>query len=216
MVRILAATLAISLFVCPVARAGEVAVHVLDQKGEPVAGAVVALTPEGPVPVSAKPQGPPDNAVLDQNHETFLPLVTLLRQGGQLTVRNSDTTRHHVYSFSPIKQFQFVLDPGDQAPPVIFDKPGLAAIGCNIHDRMIAYVYAAASPFAALSDAAGAVRFADVPEGVSQLEIWHPSLASGDKPVSAKAEIGAHRQDIPITLALIARPPPHAHSSMDY
>jgi len=216
MVQILAASLALSLLVCPLAWAGAVVVHVVDQSGAPVPDAVVALTPDAAPTQSAKEPGPPLSAVLDQKNETFIPLVTLLREGGALTVRNSDRTRHHVYSFSAIKQFQFVLNPGDQSPPVIFDKPGLAAIGCNIHDQMIAYVYAARSPWTALSDGSGAVRFEDVPAGASHLEVWHPSLASGATPISQTVEIDARAKDISVTLALVAHAASSPHKSMDY
>jgi plastocyanin len=217
MVQIPAVILGLSLlFACPIAWAGEVAVSVLGSAGEPAPDAVVALTPDDSVAASAKVPGPPMSAVIDQRNETFVPLVTVLHQGGTLTFRNSDTTQHHVYSFSAIKQFQFVLNPGDQSQPVTFDQPGLAAIGCNIHDHMIAYVYAARSPWTALSTASGQVRFEGVPEGPAHLEVWHPRLASAAKPVTQTVVIGRGRQTLSVTLALTAPPAHSPHHSMDY
>ena len=84
--------------------------------------------------------------MIDQRNETFLPLVTIVRKGGQVIFTNNDTTMHQVYSFSPIKQFDFEIDEGRHSEPVVFDKPGVASIGCNIHDHMITYVYVADTP----------------------------------------------------------------------
>ena len=216
----MAATFALSLLAgaaaCPPAWAGRLAVQVVDQSGQPVSDAVVALQPDAQPPSPPAPQGPPASAVLDQQHETFIPLVTLLRVGGALTVRNSDSTRHHVYSFSAIKQFQFALDPGDQSPPVVFDKPGLAAIGCNIHDHMIAYVYAAASPWTAVSDQGGHVNFEAVPAGRAELTVWHPALTSGAKPLTQQITLETVPRDISVKITLTAHPAAMSHKSMDY
>ena len=209
------ATLIVSLFACPDCRAAEVIVDVVNSAGHPVQDAVVTLTPDEPVSPSAKIPGPPKNAVIDQRNETFVPLVTVLPQGGRLIFRNSDTVLHHVYSFSQIKQFQFVLSPGAVSTPVIFDKTGLAAIGCNIHDHMIAYVVASASPWAAISDRDGKVRFEAVPTGMSQLEIWHPELAPGVKPVHQSVDVGSEAKEVSATLNL-APPHPRSPHQMDY
>ena len=210
--------LMVSLVSGPVAWAGEVTVAVTGRNGKPLAEAVVALIPDSPAALWSNAVGPPIAAVVDQRHETFIPLVTLLRQGGALRFRNSDTTQHHVYSFSTIKQFQFLLNPGDQSPPVIFDRPGIAAIGCNIHDHMIAYVYAARSPWTALSDAGGHVRLDAVPTGPSHLEVWHPGLAGDAKPLTQQVDIGAAPQNVGVVLdvSTAAMPMHDPHHSMDY
>src|SRR5215469_11817836 len=111
-------------------------VDVADAHGRPLADAVVELTPAVTSP-GAGPGGLPLESIIDQRHETFLPLVTLIRKGGHVIFTNNDTTMHQVYSFSPIKQFAFEIDKGQRSDPVTFEKPGVAAIGCNIHDQMI-------------------------------------------------------------------------------
>ena len=59
---------------------------------------------------------------------------------------NFDTVRHHVYSFSPAKTFELKLYAGVPNTPVVFDKPGIAVLGCNIHDNMAAWVVVADTP----------------------------------------------------------------------
>jgi plastocyanin len=168
---------ALLLVVWPVF-AGAAEVTVVDSSARPLADAVVELS--GPAPSSAaQARQPPAEAIVDQRRETFLPLVTVVRTGGHVIFTNSDTTMHQVYSFSPVKQFAFEIDEGRRSAPVLFDKPGIAAIGCNIHDRMITYVYVADSPLAAKTDHAGLAAFGDLVPGNYRGMVWHPQLAPG-------------------------------------
>ena len=74
---------------------------------------------------------------------------------------NSDNVRHQVYSFSPAKRFQLPLYAGTPAAPVVFDRPGVVAIGCNIHDQMSAYLVVVDMPyFARDRDGNGGARLA--------------------------------------------------------
>ena len=153
-------------------------VAVVDKSGRPLADAVVELFAAGSRAGSPGLQLPTE-AFIDQRHETFLPLVTVVRKGGHVIFTNHDTTMHQVYSFSPIKQFAFEIDEGQRSPPVVFDKAGVAAIGCNIHDRMITYVYAAESSLAGMTDSKGSAKFADLPAGKYRGTVWHPQLPQG-------------------------------------
>jgi plastocyanin len=158
-------------------------VDVADGHGHPLADAVVELTPAA-TGVATAPSGLPRENIIDQRHETFLPLVTLIGRGGHVIFTNNDTTMHQVYSFSPIRQFAFEIDRGQRSEPVTFDKPGVAAIGCNIHDQMITYVYVAGRSWAALSDGAGRAMIADLPAGAYRGSVWHPRLEPGAAPLS--------------------------------
>src|ERR1041384_351891 len=94
------------------AAAANVDIQISDPAGHPAANAVVALTPQsGPSQASHLPT----EAIVDQRHETFIPLVTLIRKGGHVIFTNDDTTMHQVYSFSPIKQFEFEMDEGHRS-----------------------------------------------------------------------------------------------------
>lgn len=193
------------------ARAGTVEVDVRDAHGHPLSDAVVELTPADG---SSSPPATnvPAESVVDQRHETFLPLVTLVRKGGRVIFANDDTTKHHVYSFSEIKQFAFVIDEGKRSQPVEFDKPGIAAIGCNIHDQMITYVYVAAQPFAGLSGSAGRLVMTDVPEGKYHGAVWHPELPPGARPPSFDLVVSGARTQTSVALpvtSVVRKNPSH-------
>lgn len=167
-----------TLLVHGIACAAEVVVDVTDARGHALADAVVELAPVQAI-ASEGATGLPLEAIIDQRHETFLPLVTLIGKGGHVIFTNSDATMHQVYSFSPIRQFAFEIDEGERSQPVIFARPGVAAIGCNIHDHMITYVYVAQWPWAAISDATGHAKIAEAPPGRYRATVWQPQLVPG-------------------------------------
>jgi plastocyanin len=182
--------------------AGGVIVTVHDADGKAVANAVVELVSD--THAQSALDRVASEAIIDQQHETFIPLVSLVRKGGHVIFTNNDSTMHQVYSFSPIKQFQFEIDQGQRSEAVVFDKPGVASIGCNIHDQMITYVYVADSPFAAMTDAKGHVQFNGVPDGAYHANVWHPQLVPG-KPIPPQAvSIAETPVSISIAIPLLA------------
>jgi len=87
---------------------------------------------------------------------------------------NQDPTRHHVYSYSPAKQFERPVPANSDAPRVTFDKPGIVALGCNIHDQMLAYAVVLDTPYFARADEKGVVSIPNLPNGNYKATIWHP------------------------------------------
>jgi hypothetical protein len=98
-----------------------------------------------------------------------------VQTGTAVSFPNFDVVRHHVYSFSPIKVIDLKLYTGTPTEPIVFDKPGVAALGCNIHDQMSAHIVVVDTPVFAITDAAGVARF-DLPAGEHRLKAWHASL----------------------------------------
>ncbi len=105
-------------------------------------------------PKSALRARPPTDAV-DQVDKQFVPYVKVVFVGAKVGFPNSDRIRHQVYSFSPAKKFELPLYGGTDAPPVVFDKPGVVVLGCNIHDWMIGYIYVSETPFFAKTGPGG-------------------------------------------------------------
>src|SRR5262245_57192191 len=110
--------------------------EITDQDGKPVRNAVVSLVPESRTTLPGACL--PNDKVIDQRSETFVPLVTIVPRNGRVVFANSDPTTHQVYSFSPAKQFEITLARDTSSPPIAFPNAGVAALGCNIHDNMIA------------------------------------------------------------------------------
>ncbi len=152
--------------------AGALEATVKDDRGTPVADAIVSLTRSGAA--AAAPHAA--TAVMDQQNKEFVPQVLPVPVGAAVTFPNRDNIRHHVYSFSSPKRFELPLYIGTPAAPVVFDKPGVVVLGCNIHDWMVGYVYVVPTPYFGRTAADGRVNLADVPPGAYEARVWHPRM----------------------------------------
>jgi plastocyanin len=162
-----------------------VVVQVHDAAGKPLADVVLYAEAEAG---AAGPKNPKP-ASIEQRGLRFLPLVSVIQAGSQVAFPNNDKVRHHIYSFSPAKKFDQKLYSGVAAAPQVFDKAGTVVLGCNIHDRMIAYVRVVDTPYFAKTDADGAARIELPAAGKYALKAWHFNMAGGaaEQAVSVKA-----------------------------
>jgi len=158
---------------CHTAAATTFTADIADQDGKPVQNAVVSLVPDPKAAMPAASTRLPNEKTIDQRFETFVPIVTVVPRNGRVVFANSDQTTHQVYSFSTVKQFEITLARESSSPPIVFPNAGVAALGCNIHDNMIAYVFVADSPWTGLTGADGRVVIDDVPPGNYQAQVWH-------------------------------------------
>jgi len=195
-----AVVLVLVLSVTTTPRAATLAATVSVAGGEPVPQVIVHATP-----VSGKlPPTSPKASQMDQVDKEFVPFVQPVQLGASVRFPNKDNIRHHVYSFSPAKAFDLKLYSGTSAKPVVFDKPGPVALGCNIHDWMVGHIYVVESPWFAKTDKAGKAAI-DLPPGEYFVKIWHPWMKADATPVRIKADAdGEIRTAFRIELA----PPP--------
>jgi plastocyanin len=182
--------------------AAPLTVRVVDAKGRPVRDAVVTLRSNGS---SARPSSGGSYSV-SQKDMQFHPFVVVVPVGAKVSFPNLDPTRHHVYSFSPAKKFELKLFAKDQSRSVVFDKPGVVALGCNIHDAMTAFIVVADSRWTARTGANGIVHFADAPGSPGRLSVWHPYLRAKANTV----EQGTSAQSRNATFTVALRAPPMA------
>ena len=122
------------------------------------------------------------NRSVDQLNKEFVPTVTVVTAGSDVSFPNSDDILHHVYSFSSPKMFNIPLygkgENNDYQEN--FPTAGVVEIGCNIHDWMLAYIYVAESQLAELSDSSGVARLESTPAGDYQIRVWHPRASADD------------------------------------
>lgn len=183
-----------------VSLAATLAIEVTDQSGAPIKDAVVYALPR-----SGQPVGRLEAAVaVAQASKQFDPIVSVVQTGTSVSFPNKDSFRHHVYSFSAPKVFELKLYGGDaaQAAPVLFDKPGLVVLGCNIHDQMIAFVQVVDTPSFGKTDARGAVRL-DRLQGDYELRVWHHQAAKAETLPSQRLTLAADaKQSLRFTIEL--------------
>ena len=156
----------------------EISASVTNEKGQPIANAVVVAVPADGL---ARPSSRAREATVDQVNKEFEPRVTAVLAGTAVSFPNHDDIRHQVYSFSPAKRFELPLYAGVPAQPVVFDRPGVVVLGCNIHDWMVGYVYVSESPFFAKTGKDGKAVLTDLAPRVYVVRVWHPQQDGGEE-----------------------------------
>jgi plastocyanin len=116
------------------------------------------------------------HAVMEQRELKFVPYILPVLVGTTVDFPNNDKTWHNVFSASETKKFDLGLYPSGKTRSVIFDKPGVVRILCNVHHRMEAFIVVKEHPYFTLTDARGNYRLSNIPLGRYRLEVWHPAL----------------------------------------
>ena len=199
------------------AHAVDLRVRVSDGKGKPVADAVITVSaldagtaPSAPAPTSR-------NKFIDQRDEQFVPYVEIFRPGDRVVFRNSDVTRHHVYSFSPTKTFEMVLRPGESGAPLLLDRVGIVAVGCNIHDHMRTWLFVSTANHIAVTGADGVGQFTALAPGPYRVTSWHPQLRPRQPTVTTDLTLAHDNMTLPVRLSLLPDPrTPMDPSRMQY
>jgi len=207
MVRNFLLALAVAGAASPLA-AAPLSVRVVDASGRPVRDAVVTLYPAGN---AARPAHGGGRFVVAQKDLQFHPFLTIVPVGADVSFPNLDPTKHHVYSFSPAKKFELKLFAKDQSRTVHFDKAGVVALGCNIHDQMSAFIVVTDSAWTARTNAQGIAAFNDAPNAAGRVTVWHPYLRAPGGQLQQAVSAAQHSLGFQVRLR-----PPQAMSMTDY
>lgn len=169
---------------------GTIEAVVQDGRGGAVADAVVYAIPEG------RPVPPPRRAaVMEQRNRAFIPHVLAVQTGTAVRFPNLDDVQHHVYSFSPAKTFQLPLYKGSPPNPVTFEKAGVVALGCNIHDQMNAYIFVVDTPYFEKTAPNGRAALRDLDPGRYTVRVWAPEMR-GEPAAASVTVTGSERADV--------------------
>lgn len=163
------------------ARAGDVQVRVTDATGRPLPDAVVTVHRPGKSATPIRFDWP---GQMVQEGLRFRPRILIAPVGSEVVFPNRDKVRHHVYSFSPTKRFELKLYGREEARSLRFERTGVVALGCNIHDAMQGWIHVVDTPWAAVADASGVVNLRSVPPGPATLRVWHPQLKGADSMIA--------------------------------
>jgi plastocyanin len=112
-------------------------------------------------------------ARLIQRNKSFEPHVLVVPVGSVVAFPNRDPFFHNVFSLFEGKRFDLGLYEAGSTRDVLFDKPGVSYIFCNIHAEMSAVIIAVNTPYYGISDQRGEVVIPNVPPGRYTLRIWY-------------------------------------------
>jgi plastocyanin len=198
-------------------RAADLSLSVVDRRGQGLGEVVVIASPESG---TVRPAGGAGHAVMDQMHRAFVPGVLAVAVGTSVDFPNNDSVSHQVYSFSPAKRFQLPLYKGKSHEPVLFDKPGLVVLGCNIHDQMVGYIYVTDAPFFGTTKDDGTLKLKGLAPGKYKVTFWSPLIADAPERLTLSVQVqdgNAASTKLELTRDLRTRPEPRPrHGDWEY
>lgn len=186
------------------ALAGDLSILVTTPDGKPVADAVATIPAQ---PGAPKPNFPWNQAIT-QKDKQFRPFVLITPVNASVSFPNLDPFRHQIYSFSKGNKFELDLYGQEEQRSHVFTSVGVAALGCNIHDEMVAFVKVVDTPWAAKTDAAGKADIKGAPEGQVKVTVWHPYAKAKGQETVLEALIAPGANTLQIVLDVSA---PHHH-----
>ena len=133
----------------------------------------VWLTPLDPTTETHAPVSHPAAPQLVQRNKTFEPHLLIVPVGTMVEFPNKDPFFHNIFSLYDGKRFDLGLYEAGTTRSVMFDRPGVSFLFCNIHAAMSAVVVAVDTPYFGLSDRFGTVIIDNVPDGRYQVNVWY-------------------------------------------
>ena len=125
----------------------------------------------------------PDGHVLDQKDCVFLPHLQVVPKTADMNIVNSDPVLHNVHAYelmdaSARTLFNLGQPPGKEVivRPLRPRLSNLVRLECDAHDFMQGWIFAADSPYWAITGEDGTFLIEDVPPGEYSITAWHPSL----------------------------------------
>jgi plastocyanin len=133
----------------------------LDSKHDP------AKDPIKPAPAKAA------HARMVQKDKTFSPHVLAIPVGATVEFPNFDPIFHNAFSNYNGKTFDLGLYAPGTSKSVVFSRPGIVRVFCNIHATMSAVIAVLETPYFDVSKPNGSFEIADVPAGEYRLQVFH-------------------------------------------
>ena len=169
------------------------------RKARDFSGVVVwleSLTTRGD---GAENAGPPRDVTMDQRDKSFQPHVLAIQVGTAVNFPNSDPIFHNAFSNFDGQIFDIGLYPPGTSRRVLFRRPGIVRVFCNIHPMMSAVIVVLRTPWFAITDAAGHFRIEGVPSGEYRLKMFHErALASTLDQLEQRVTVGAGSAALPL------------------
>ena len=170
------------------------------KKKKDMGGVVVYIT-------GFKSDAPEEVPDLMQKNKKFCPDILPVVSGQVVRFPNHDDIYHNVFCISPIKSFDLgQYKRSEPTKTVLFDKPGLVPVFCNIHPNMIAYIVVLENQAYAMTKDDGSFQIKDVPFGTYTINAWLPKAKRVSREIIVQSE-----QEIEVHLELkeIIKKKPH-------
>jgi plastocyanin len=130
--------------------------------------------------MSGKADLKPMAANMVHKGKTFIPHILPVVVGTRVSFPNRDPFFHNAFSNYDGQIFDIGLHGPGTTKDLVFRRPGVVRVFCNIHPTMSAVILVLDTPYFAVSDAAGNFTIANVPAGEYRQRVFHERVAAAD------------------------------------
>lgn len=173
------------------------------------AGAVVWLEPVATG--TRRTLAPPKPAVVTQRNTMFAPRLLAIEVGTAVDFPNNDSIVHNVFSNHDGQVFDLQLYAPRTERRVVFRRPGIVRVFCNIHETMSAVIAVLPTPYFAVTDASGRFEI-EAPAGDYRVQFWH-ERAQGEALAKLARQVTVREADtlLPETQIVLSNQPLSPH-----
>jgi plastocyanin len=123
------------------------------------------------------PAGAPTTVEIATEDKQFVPRLIVVPRGSTVAFPNHDPFNHNVFSLSVEAPFDLGLYSRGQARSVVFARPGIVRVYCNVHAQMSAIVVVRDNPYFTQPSSDGSFTISGVPPGRYVFHVWHERAA---------------------------------------
>jgi hypothetical protein len=130
---------------------------------------------------------PPRPRRIVQSKLRFQPRVMAALAGSTVELQNLDRVYHNAFSVSAAMRFDLGKYPPGKLDTLVFQRPGVVNLHCDIHPEEIGYVVVVPNHAYARPDSIGRFQLPKLPAGSYTLHVWHPRLGELRRPFQVPA-----------------------------
>jgi len=143
---------------------------------------------------------PSQHFTMSQQGLAFQPHILAVQVGSTVDFQNNDNVQHNIFwpSINGNKKLSHNMGtwPKGDKRSFKFDQAGVVPLLCNVHAEMSGFIVVSPTPYFAETDAAGAFKIDNVPDGKYNVVAWHEGAKPQNKPVDVA---GAGKADFTLS-----------------
>jgi plastocyanin len=131
---------------------------------------------------------PSQHFVIGQQGLAFQPHIMVVPAGSTVDFQNNDNVQHNIFwpFIGANKKLGHNMGtwPKGEKRSFKFDQAGVVHLLCNVHAEMSGFLIVSPTPYFAETDASGAYKIENVPDGKYNVVAWHEDAKAQTKPVN--------------------------------